>query len=774
MRIALLVHAFAPRSTMGVEVYTESLARALGQAGHQVEVFAAHRERSALHLAQRREQRGGFAVTWLTLSAELDDEEARRTSPGAAEAFGRFLDRERPDVVHVQHFLGFGASVIDEARGREIPVLFSAHDAFAFCDEYTLVAPDLTALDPLDASALARCRLARGVLDSRLEQHDGYLVQELAQPAVWNEVTAVLQDASADVRQGSMEVEAQRVCKLDAIDRADAIESPTQFLADAMARCGLQSPVMVRPLGIACEGLSTRKLEPEPTQDPLRVLYLGGYYEHKGVHVLLQAAARCQEAVQVCLRGRAGSSDYLGHLTRLAADAGAQLGGPYERDELGPLLAEADLLVLPSLWPENAPFVLREAFAAGCPVLVSDTPALRESVREGVDGKLLPAGDVAAWSAALDELAASPQSLQALRRGVRAPKTIHEDAEELLVLYRDLIEQRAAGAQRRQLRLPEHLQPFAKQYGAVAELPMRELSARAIAGLQSLSKARGISLDELDGARAMLGVSERLRERLADALRSDAWREQTASDRTRALAVAEQQVSSSDERARSESERAAWQEQLRTERDRRLAWIEQQLQAREMELAAKSEEWQLARDTALEWERRQQGEHRTLLALEQDLQERLAELDVGKKELAWTRDQLEHREAHVRELQNQSSTVALELEARRLENRAREQQLADLRGQVQELASSLTDLGGDREAARVHQQFLEGELEQHAQRVHSISAQLEEMKAELDWRAQEMAAAREQARSFLRRAFGSGLKRRTDGWQDETQEEPAR
>ncbi|MCB9913645.1 MAG: glycosyltransferase [Planctomycetes bacterium] len=88
------------------------------------------------------------------------------------------------------------------------------------------------------------------------------------------------------------------------------------------------------------------------------------------------------------------------------------------------LLAAADVVAVPSLWPENAPFVIREAFAAGRPVLASDTPALRESVSDGVDGRLLPQGDVAAWRAALtpSSRARPRRAGRARRRRARAPR----------------------------------------------------------------------------------------------------------------------------------------------------------------------------------------------------------------------------------------------------------------------------------------------------------------------------------------------------------------
>ena len=62
--------------------------------------------------------------------------------------------------------------------------------------------------------------------------------------------------------------------------------------------------------------------------------------------------------------------------------------------EVGRILEGIDVLVAPSLWVENAPFVVMEALAAGCPVVVARSEFMLERVREGVDGLVFERGDV--------------------------------------------------------------------------------------------------------------------------------------------------------------------------------------------------------------------------------------------------------------------------------------------------------------------------------------------------------------------------------------------
>ena len=76
---------------------------------------------------------------------------------------------------------------------------------------------------------------------------------------------------------------------------------------------------------------------------------------------------------------------------------------------------------------------------AGKPVLASRLGPLADRVRDGVDGLLLPPGDVLAWRAALQRLVDSPDELAALRQHVSSPLPLSEHVTSLLDLYARLI-----------------------------------------------------------------------------------------------------------------------------------------------------------------------------------------------------------------------------------------------------------------------------------------------------------------------------------------------
>jgi glycosyltransferase involved in cell wall biosynthesis len=94
--------------------------------------------------------------------------------------------------------------------------------------------------------------------------------------------------------------------------------------------------------------------------------------------------------------------------------------------------------VVPSVWLENSPFVIKEAFAAGLPVVASNLGGMAEMVSDGHNGLLFEPGDAADLRRALHRLLNEPGLLERLREGIPRVRTIDEDAAWTSAFYGDL------------------------------------------------------------------------------------------------------------------------------------------------------------------------------------------------------------------------------------------------------------------------------------------------------------------------------------------------
>ena len=186
---------------------------------------------------------------------------------------------------------------------------------------------------------------------------------------------------------------------------------------DLAARGVPRELVRVIYCGIDSHGFTPAPERRSPT--PL-FAYLGRLKRYKGVDLVIRAFARMRDPSARLLI--AGTGDHRPELERLAESLA--LTG---RVEFLGFIGEAEKLdLLRRAWglafaspKEGWGITNLEAAACATPVVASDSPGLRESVREGETGFLVPHGDVAAMAARLEELAASPALVARLGAGAR-------------------------------------------------------------------------------------------------------------------------------------------------------------------------------------------------------------------------------------------------------------------------------------------------------------------------------------------------------------------
>ncbi|GAA1988085.1 glycogen synthase [Isoptericola halotolerans] len=179
---------------------------------------------------------------------------------------------------------------------------------------------------------------------------------------------------------------------------------------------------------------------PDRVQE-LRIVFVGRTIPDKGPAVLLDAVETLdRDDVHVTVVGSAGFSatdPLTPYERRLRATAG-RLGGratvrPFvPRTEVPGLLASADVVVVPSVWPDPCPLTVLEGMAAGAALVASDVGGIPETVADA--GTLVAPGDTAALASALGHLADDPVALATARRKARS----HAEARDWSVVASEL------------------------------------------------------------------------------------------------------------------------------------------------------------------------------------------------------------------------------------------------------------------------------------------------------------------------------------------------
>jgi glycosyltransferase involved in cell wall biosynthesis len=155
------------------------------------------------------------------------------------------------------------------------------------------------------------------------------------------------------------------------------------------------------------------------------LLYIGRLVDKKGVDILVEALARLGGARLEVI----GDGPDRAALDELAARVGVAdrvfFRGKLPKADVLAALRRAQVAVIPSRVcdggdMEGTPVVLCEVMAAGAPVVASNLGGLGECIDDGLDGLLVPPGDVDALAATLDKALSGGVDLAALGRAAAA------------------------------------------------------------------------------------------------------------------------------------------------------------------------------------------------------------------------------------------------------------------------------------------------------------------------------------------------------------------
>jgi glycosyltransferase involved in cell wall biosynthesis len=151
------------------------------------------------------------------------------------------------------------------------------------------------------------------------------------------------------------------------------------------------------------------------------ICFVGRLVPEKGADILIRAwqdiTHTDRSKQQLTLIGTGPQEGLLRELAR--GDESIQFTGQLSIHDTLSILKQADLLVCPSIWAEPFGLSVIEAMGAGIPVISSKLGGPAEIIADGIDGYLLPPGDIAALRHTLSHCLNTPEKLKARGRAAR-------------------------------------------------------------------------------------------------------------------------------------------------------------------------------------------------------------------------------------------------------------------------------------------------------------------------------------------------------------------
>lgn len=185
-------------------------------------------------------------------------------------------------------------------------------------------------------------------------------------------------------------------------------------------------------------------IPPRKESEKVVIAFFGQINPYKGVDVFLEAVQLLPKEItnQIQIQINGANLEYqpqefkekILKLLKLNSKIVINQGG-YEPEELPGLLSQVNWVVIPSIWWENAPMVIQEAFNANVPILCSNIGGMAEQVEDRKTGIHFRVGKPADLANKIVEIVENRELEATLKANIRPAQTIEECAIKHMDLY---------------------------------------------------------------------------------------------------------------------------------------------------------------------------------------------------------------------------------------------------------------------------------------------------------------------------------------------------
>ena len=174
--------------------------------------------------------------------------------------------------------------------------------------------------------------------------------------------------------------------------------------------------------------------------EKIRFGFLGRIIPVKGISHLIDAFNKVDHSkAELNIYGKLPSSSM--YLKNRCINSAIHFKGAYNYKDISTVLANIDVLVVPSIWYENSPLVIHEAFLAKIPVITSNLGGMAELVEDKKNGLLFEPGNVEDLLEKMDIFIENPKLIEKYSQTTYV-RSIQEDVEEIEKLYYKLLKQK--------------------------------------------------------------------------------------------------------------------------------------------------------------------------------------------------------------------------------------------------------------------------------------------------------------------------------------------
>ncbi|MDG6256465.1 MAG: glycosyltransferase family 4 protein [Methanomicrobiaceae archaeon] len=401
-KIAICCNVYPPHFIGGAELIAHAQAKILQELGHTVIIFTGDIQTQYERHSLRREDYDGLTVYRIRLTSEdFQSDRINFSHKKVEEYFKTFLDEFLPDVVHFHNLIGLSVGLIHIAKQRDIRTVLTLHDHWGFCFKNTIIKQGGDICQ--DYTRCTECM-------PFIFDDEGVKIP------IW-------------MRKNFISLQLQEI---------DAFISPSEYLARAYVRAGMPES----KFHVIWNGVDVEKFSRIPkilSSKRVRFTFIGYFGRHKGIHILLDALAYLGDKNGYVLN-LVGDGELMEDCRKKVRDMGLKKSVKFwgKIKNIEDAYRETDVLILPSIWPENQPVTITEAMSAKIPVIASGLGGIPELIEDGKTGYLFNAGDAENLAQKMLEFIVHPERIKIFGQESYdkiAINTLQNQVQKILTIY---------------------------------------------------------------------------------------------------------------------------------------------------------------------------------------------------------------------------------------------------------------------------------------------------------------------------------------------------
>lgn len=427
MKILYVIHDFLPEYVGGTELYTYYLANEFSKR-HEVRIFFnSPTSQTNGFIVEGRYEDVPFTAVRNTLISYKDYAPYGKWRP-INECFHDLLDSYKPDVVHFQHILHLTPDLVGIAKERHLPVIFTLHDFWLLCHRVQMITKDKKLCHTNKPIKCALCHYQHSdagnfTPDFSYLRRQGLKRYYWAWQDEYNRFRYFLRRRFRETHEIFKEV--------------DLFISPSHFLRNKFIEHGLDPEKIIYSGNGLKRVMRTGTGNRDGQNKRLKFGFMGGANPHKGAHILIKAFEGLTGA-DLHIFGNVSEKSKK-RLLNGADYPNIFFRGLVSAKEKEEAMSQIDVFVMPSIWYENAPLVIQEAYMMGAPVIVSNIGGMAEAVKDGETGLHFKVGDPGDLKAKIQWVIDNPGKIKEMRAKLPRVKSVEDNAVELEGIYFDLI-----------------------------------------------------------------------------------------------------------------------------------------------------------------------------------------------------------------------------------------------------------------------------------------------------------------------------------------------